>query len=159
MNGIPVLVIENKRPTESLKKANSQLIGYQNEDNIPQLFHFAQLLIGMNRNEARYATVGTPRKFWQTWRDEEDTDEAIAPFANRVLTAAEKDAIFSGDFAGARVYFDALAAEGERVVTVQDRIRTSSCWSTRATGLRRGATAATASSPPRCGASCPRPAT
>ena len=121
VNGIPVLVIENKRPTESLKKADSQLIGYQNEDNIPQLFHFAQLLIGMNRNEARYATVGTPRKFWQTWRDEEDTDEAIAPFANRVLTAAEKDAIFSGDFAGARVYFDALAAEGERAVTVQDR--------------------------------------
>lgn len=121
VNGIPILVIENKRPTESLKKADSQLIGYQNEDNIPQFFHFAQLLVGMNRNEARYATVGTPRKFWQTWRDEEDTDEAIAPFANRVLTAAEKDAIFSGDFAGARAYFDALAAEGERAVTVQDR--------------------------------------
>ena len=121
VNGIPILVIENKRPTESLKKADSQLIGYQNEDNIPQLFHFAQLLTAMNRNEARYATVGTPRKFWQTWRDEEDTDEAIAPFANRVLTAAEKDAIFSGDFAGARAYFDAMAAEGERAVTVQDR--------------------------------------
>lgn len=121
VNGIPTLVIENKRPTESLKKADSQLIGYQNEDNIPQLFHFAQLLIGMNRNEARYATVGTPRKFWQTWRDEEDTDEAIAPFANRVLTAAEKDAIFSGDFADARTYFDAMAAEGDRAVTVQDR--------------------------------------
>ncbi len=121
VNGIPILVVENKRPTESLKKADSQLIGYQNEDNIPQLFHFAQLLIGMNRNEARYATVGTPRKFWQTWRDEEDTDEAIAPFANRVLTAAEKGAIFSGDFAGARAYFDAMAAEGERAVTVEDR--------------------------------------
>ncbi len=121
VNGIPVLVIENKRPTESLNKADSQLIGYQNEDNIPQLFHFAQLLMVMNRNEARYATVGTPRKFWQTWRDEEDTDEAIAPFANRVLTAAEKDAIFSGDFAGARAYFDAMAAEGDRAVTVQDR--------------------------------------
>jgi len=121
VNGIPILVIENKRPTESLKKADSQLIGYQNEDYIPQLFHFAQLLTAMNRNEARYATVGTPRKFWQTWRDEEDTDEAIAPFANRVLTAAEKDAIFSGDFAGARAYFDAMAAEGDRAVTAQDR--------------------------------------
>jgi type I restriction enzyme R subunit len=121
VNGIPILVIENKRPTESLKKADSQLIGYQNEDNIPQLFHFAQLLIGMNRNEARYATVGTPRRFWQTWRDEEDADEAIAPFANRVLTAVEKDAIFSGDFTGARAYFDAMAAEGDRAVTAQDR--------------------------------------
>lgn len=121
VNGIPILVIENKRPTESLKKADSQLIGYQNEDNIPQLFHFAQLLIGMNRNEARYATVGTPRKFWQTWRDEEDTDAAIAPFANRVLSPAERDAIFSGDFADARTYFDAMGAEGDRAVTAQDR--------------------------------------
>jgi type I restriction enzyme R subunit len=90
VNGIPVLVIENKRPTESLKKAGSQLIGYQSEDNIPQLFHFAQLLLTMNRVDARYATVGTPQKFWGTWRDEEDSDEAIAPIANRVLTEAEK---------------------------------------------------------------------
>lgn len=121
VNGIPILVIENKRPTESLKKADSQLIGYQNEDNIPQLFHFAQLLVTMNRNSARYATVGTRSKFWGEWRDEEDTDEAIAPFANRLLTTAEKDAIFSGDFAGARAYFDAMASEGDRAVTVQDR--------------------------------------
>ena len=121
INGIPILVIENKRPTESLKKADSQLIGYQNEDNIPQLFHFAQLLIGVNRKEARYATVGTPRKIWQTWRDAEDTDEAIAPFANRVLTADEKNAIFSGDFVSARAYFDEMAAEGDRAITEQDR--------------------------------------
>lgn len=127
VNGIPIMVIENKRPTESLKKADSQLIGYQNEDNIPQLFHFAQLLIGMNRNAARYATVATRPKFWAEWRDEEDTDEAIAPFANRVLTAPEKGAIFSGDFAGARGYFDAMAAEGGRAVTAQDRTMFALC--------------------------------
>ncbi|MAU52274.1 MAG: restriction endonuclease subunit R [Roseovarius sp.] len=121
VNGIPVLVIENKRPTESLKKADSQLIGYQNEDNIPQLFHFAQLLMSMNRNEARYATVGTPRKFWQTWRDEEDRDEDIARIANRPLSEVEKAAIFSGDFAPARRYFDEMATEGAREVTAQDR--------------------------------------
>jgi len=127
VNGIPVLVIENKRPTESLKKADSQLIGYQHEDNIPQLFHFAQLLISMKRSEARYATVGTKRQFWQTWRDEEDTDEAIAPLANRDLTNAEKDAIFSGDFSTARPYFEAMAAEGDRAVTAQDRTTYALC--------------------------------
>jgi type I restriction enzyme R subunit len=121
VNGIPFVVIENKRPTESLKKAGSQLIGYQNEDNIPHLFHFAQLLLTMNRLETRFATVGTPQKFWQTWRDEEDTDEKIAPFANRTLTGEEADAVFSGDFAGARPYFESLLAEGDRAVTVQDR--------------------------------------
>ena len=127
VNGIPVLVIENKRPTESLKKADSQLIGYQHEDNIPQLFHFAQLLISMKRSESRYATVGTKRQFWQTWRDEEDTDEAIAPLANRDLRTAEKDAIFSGDFSTARTYFEAMAAEGDRAVTAQDRTTYALC--------------------------------
>ena len=127
VNGIPVLVIENKRPTESLKKADSQLIGYQHEDNIPQLFHFAQLLISMKRSEARYATVRTRRQFWQTWRDEEDTDAAIAPLANRDLTTAEKDAIFSGDFLNARPYFKAMAAKGDRAVTAQDRTTYALC--------------------------------
>ena len=64
VNGVPVLVMESKRPSEPLEKADSQLIGYQSADNIPQLFHFAQLLVTMNRREARYATVGAPRKFW-----------------------------------------------------------------------------------------------
>jgi type I restriction enzyme, R subunit len=127
VNGIPFLVIENKRPTESLKKAGSQLIGYQNEDNIPQLFHFAQLLMVMNRVEARYATVGTQRQFWQTWRDEEDRDEIIDPLANRPLTAAEADAVFSGDFAFARAHFEALAAEGARAITAQDRAIFAMC--------------------------------
>ncbi len=92
VNGIPFVVIENKRPTESLKKADSQLIGYQNEDNIPQLFHFAQVLLSLNRREARYATVGTPRKFWQAWR-EEDADERLASLAAAVPNAAERAAL------------------------------------------------------------------
>jgi type I restriction enzyme R subunit len=121
VNGIPFVVIENKRPTESLKKATSQLIGYQSDDNVPHLFHFAQMLMTMNRQEARYATVGTPAKFWQGWKDSEDKDEAISACANRRLTTAETAAVFSGDFAGARPYFEAMVAEGERSVTVQDR--------------------------------------
>ena len=92
VNGIPFVVIENKRPTESLKKADSQLLGYQHEDNIPQLFHFAQVLLSLNRREARYATVGTPRKFWQTWR-EEDADGRLAPLAAREPNAAERAAL------------------------------------------------------------------
>ena len=75
VNGIPFIVIENKRPTERLKKADSQLIGYQREDEIPHLFHFAQILLSMNRREARYATVGTQSRFWQTWQEEETTIE------------------------------------------------------------------------------------
>lgn len=127
VNGIPFIVIENKRPTESLRKADSQLIGYQNEDNIPHLFHYAQLLLSMKRQEARYATVGTARKFWQIWRDEEDRDDDILTAINRPLTNAEKDAVFSGDFADARVFFVELAAGGDRVISPQDRLIYALC--------------------------------
>lgn len=127
VNGIPFVVIETKRPTESLVKANSQLIGYQHEDKIPQLFYFAQLLLTMNRKEARYATVGTPQKFWQIWRDEEDTDQVIAPYANRLMTDAEKDSVFSGDLADARLHFDVADDGMRRAVTPQDRALYALC--------------------------------
>ncbi|MYA91369.1 MAG: type I restriction endonuclease subunit R [Synechococcus sp. SB0663_bin_10] len=121
VNGIPVLVMESKRPSETLEKADSQLIGYQSADNIPHLFHFAQLLVTMNRREARYATVGASRKFWHPWRDKEDTDAAIALLIHRGLSAGEKEVVFSGDLAAARPDFEAMAAAGDRVVTPQDR--------------------------------------
>lgn len=137
VNGIPFIVIENKRPTESIKKAGSQLIGYQGEDNIPQLFHYAQLLMSMNRQEARYATTGTPRKFWQIWRDEEDGEEEILACINRPLSEKEKKAVFSGDFADARVFFDQLAGEGTRAVTTQDRTIYALCRPARLLDLVR----------------------
>ena len=179
VNGIPFIIIENKRPTESLDKAGSQLIGYQNEDNIPHLFHFAHLLLALNRKEARYATVGTAKKFWQGWREAETgnglsarremavaaetamgelapatdpipqsctvrsmlTDTAPEPAVyrtnaisadlqtavNRPLTVQESTAIYSGDFATARPHFEALAAQGPRAVTEQDRAIHSLC--------------------------------
>jgi len=137
VNGIPFIVIENKRPTQDLKKADSQLIGYQGEDSIPHLFHFAQMLVSMNRAEARFATVGTPKKFWQTWRDSDDADADIAPLANRPLTEAEKDAVFSGDFETARGYFEEMVAAGGRAVTAQDRTLYALCRPARLLDLIR----------------------
>lgn len=155
VNGIPLVVIENKRPTESLTKADSQLIGYQQEDKVPQLFHFAQLLMVMNRLDARYATVGTPRKFWHAWRDQEVAEEEVTAAidyerlkgeidqidymlggfsetddvdkVNQPLGFAEEQAIFAGDFASVREYFAALREEGGRIVTGQDRMIMALC--------------------------------
>jgi len=93
VNGIPFVVIENKRPAVSLAKANSQLIKYQSESNIPQLFHFAQLLMTMNRQEAHYATVGTPRRFWQHWRDESPDAAAVEALARRGLEDSETEVL------------------------------------------------------------------
>ena len=68
----------------------------------------------MNRNEARYATVGHAAEVLaDVARRGRHATRPSRRFANRVLTAAEKDAVFSGDFADARAYFDAMAAEGD----------------------------------------------
>ena len=127
VNGIPFIVLENKRPTEDVKRAGSQLISYQNADNIPQLFHYAQLLLAMNRQEAVYATVGTPQKFWSIWRDDEDTDADVSQAINRPLTDEQKQLLFSGDMASARSYFDELFAAGDRVPSAQDKLIYALC--------------------------------
>ena len=96
VNGIPFIVIENKRPTESIQKAGSQLIGYQNEGNIPHFFHFAHLLLALNRKEARYATVGTAKKFWQGWREPDGAETARTEAALAAETEVEGVADTSG---------------------------------------------------------------
>ena len=40
---------------------------------IPQLFKFAQLVVATNKNAVKYATAGTPKKFWSVWK-EQDAD-------------------------------------------------------------------------------------
>lgn len=131
VNGIPFVVIENKAPSIELKKADSQLISYQGEENIPHLFHYAQLLLTMNRAEAKYATVGMPSKFWQSWRDEEDTLEDVHTKINNALNEPQKAAIFSGDFLEARSYFNDFEKEGIRAVSPQDQLIYALCRPTR----------------------------
>src|SRR5207244_3090200 len=72
VNGIPLAVIECKRPdkNDAMKDAIAQLIDYQRDDGIPKLFLYAQLLVGILKNEARYATIGTAPKFWSVWKED-----------------------------------------------------------------------------------------
>ncbi|NOY79427.1 MAG: type I restriction endonuclease subunit R, partial [Kiritimatiellaeota bacterium] len=81
VNGIPFVVIECKSPAaksvyndDPIDQAISQHLRNQHADEIPRLFLYAQLLLALSGNEARYGTVGTPLKFWSVWK--EDIDEA-----------------------------------------------------------------------------------
>ena len=71
VNGIPLVVIECKRPDmkDPIGQAISQHIRNQQQDQIPRLFFYAQLLLAISKNEAKYATVGTPAKFWSIWKE------------------------------------------------------------------------------------------
>lgn len=73
VNGIPFVVIENKRrdKEESIEEAISQNIRNQKkEEGIPRLFHYAQLLLAVHPNEVKYGVTGTPAKFWSVWKEE-----------------------------------------------------------------------------------------
>ena len=79
VNGIPLVVIECKRPDmkDPIGQAISQHIRNQQQDQIPRLFFYAQLLLAISKNEAKYATVGTPAKFWSVWKENfSESDEA-----------------------------------------------------------------------------------
>lgn len=70
INGIPFAVIECKSPLESVDSAVSQMCRNQGADWIPQLFKFVQIAVATNKNEVRYATAGTPPKFWNVWKED-----------------------------------------------------------------------------------------
>lgn len=128
VNGIPVGIIECKRPdeAEALAQAISQQIRNQKDEYIPRLFLYSQLLLALSKDEARYATTGTPKSFWAGWREEDLDDKTVREAVNRPLPDPEKNRMFSGRFRYVRRHFDALEQDG-REVTEQDRAIYSLC--------------------------------
>lgn len=76
INGIPFVVIENKRRDKnlSIEEAISQNIGNQKEEGIPKLFYYAQILMAVQPNAAKYAVTGTDSKFWAVWKEDVEND-------------------------------------------------------------------------------------
>ena len=71
INGIPFAVIECKAPHIPVEEAVGQMIRNQQAAYIPHLFKFAQLVVATNKNAVKYATAGTPKKFWSVWKEQE----------------------------------------------------------------------------------------
>ncbi|WP_409273317.1 type I restriction endonuclease subunit R [Neobacillus sp. SCS-31] len=69
VNGIPFGVIECKKASISMEQGISQMIRNQGKDYAPQLFKFVQTVMSTNKNETRYATCNTPKKFWSVWKE------------------------------------------------------------------------------------------
>lgn len=71
INGIPFAVIECKAPHISADQAMEQMIRNQQADYVPQLFKYAQIVMATNKNAVKYATAGTPKKFWSVWKEQD----------------------------------------------------------------------------------------
>ena len=87
INGIPFAVIECKAPQVSVEQAVEQNIRNQQKEYIPQLYKFAQIVMATNKNAVKYATTGTPKKFWNVWK-EQDTAFLEDALAQHVIDRA-----------------------------------------------------------------------
>jgi type I restriction enzyme R subunit len=122
VNGIPFAVIECKRPDmkDSLQEAISQQIRNQQKGEIPKLFIYTQLLMAVNKNEAKYATSSTAADFWFPWRERKPMEIQLKELINRPLPLPVKGKLFSRRFRYTRSYFERQETL-ERQVTEQDR--------------------------------------
>ena len=70
INGIPFAVIELKKSSVDTEQGISQMIRNQGKDEIPQLFKYVQMTLAGNNHDPKYATAGTPQKFYALWVEE-----------------------------------------------------------------------------------------
>ncbi len=75
VNGIPFVVIENKKSSVASDEALAQMHRNQSPEYCPKLYVFPQLLIGTNGKDLRYGTTGTKAKFYATWKERGLNDE------------------------------------------------------------------------------------
>jgi type I restriction enzyme R subunit len=128
VNGIPLVVIEAKRPDgnakkgPTLKEGISQSLRNQRPDEIPLLFAYSQLLLSINGIEGRYGTCGTPEKFWAAWREEDIGDGEMTAIKNQPLSSERLSALFSHRPAADLDWYQSLVAAGELAVSGQDRL-------------------------------------
>ncbi|PQJ76406.1 type I restriction endonuclease subunit R [Polaribacter glomeratus] len=141
VNGIPLCVIECKRPDmkEPLAQAISQNLRNQQEDGIRPLYAMAQLVMAVTVNEGGYATTGTPEKFWAQWQEDfkksnggietkkkDHFHQSLYKLKNIPIENSIKQRLFTERFYYVRKYFDALEQE-EIKATPQDEYLYSLC--------------------------------
>lgn len=128
VNGIPLAVIEAKRPDgnrqrgPTISEGISQNLRNQRNDEIPHLFAYSQLLLSINGVDGRYGTQGTEEKFWAAWREEDIFDADFYILKNKPLSETQKDNLFGHRQPADRRWYEELVAGGELAVTSQDRL-------------------------------------
>lgn len=126
VNGIPFAVVECKRPDErdAVEVGISQHLRNQRQDEIPGLFAYSQLLVSVCQSHAKYATAGTPKKFWAAWKEEhaDDLDVKLATLVNTPLTAKQLQRMFESRKTGIATKMHELLEAGQRLPSPQDRL-------------------------------------
>lgn len=127
VNGIPLAVVEAKRPVSTsrdkamIDEGISQHLRNQLGDGIQDLYAYSQLLLSVSGSEGRYATTGTQKKFWSIWREEELPEAALGAIRNQKLTERQRADLFADRPKWALEDYDRLHA-APVATTEQDRL-------------------------------------
>ena len=80
VNGIPFAVVECKRRDKnaSIEAGIHQMLRNQKPSGIPRLFYTVQMVLSVQPNAVKYATVGTDVRFWSVWKEPE-AEAAVRP--------------------------------------------------------------------------------
>ena len=115
INGIPICIIECKQRTikDPLQQAISQHLRNQQEDGIRNLYVYAQMLLAISYDDGKYATNGSPEKYWNLWKEkfsneeeEKQHREKLYALVNQPLTIEQKDKLFAERYKYVREYFE-----------------------------------------------------
>ena len=120
VNGIPFVVIENKKSGVDVKEALSQLNRNQSPEYCPKLFVYPQLLIGTNGKDIRYGTTGTPNKFFATWKEKEIDEKIFKDKVSKLVATPAESQVYAkllNDLNGATTHHQ---QKTDRLVTEQD---------------------------------------
>lgn len=127
INGIPLVVIEAKRPMSSTKdkamvtEGISQHLRNQKPDGIQDLYAYSQVLLSISGSDGRYATTGTPAKFWSSWTEEEIPEAEMQRIKSTQLTSTQATALFADKPKWMQDDFEMLHS-GPVMATEQDRL-------------------------------------
>lgn len=125
VNGIPLVVIEAKRPDlkDAIDQAISQHLRNHKPENVPHFFCLAQLLLAVSQNDAKYGTTATDKEFWAVWKEEDRnaSEQALRALVNESLTDDEKDKMLSWRQGWQQQTIKDIWASGARLVSEQDR--------------------------------------
>ncbi|MDD2660830.1 MAG: HsdR family type I site-specific deoxyribonuclease [Methylococcales bacterium] len=125
VNGIPLAVIECKRPDlrDAAEEGISQHLRNQRTDEIPELFTYAQILVSVSQNKALYGTTGTPAKFWAIWKEEDQKEQEkhLYELVNQPTSESLKSRLFAERDERQRTYMEILWQSGQRLPSPQDK--------------------------------------
>ena len=93
VNGIPLVVIECKRPDVkgAEEQAISQHLRNQQDDGIRGLYVYSSLLLAVGNSFGSYGTTGSAAKFWGKWHEMFNSHEEELTYRQKLLDAVNQD--------------------------------------------------------------------